>query len=82
MDADALPLSIIIVGVGNADFKNMEILDSDDVDLIDCRGRVAKRDLVQFVRFEQYKNNNTLLTEEVLREIPAQIEKFMDLCGN
>ncbi len=25
-----LPLSIIIVGVGNADFSNMEILDGDD----------------------------------------------------
>ena len=27
VDATRLPLSIIIVGVGNADFENMEILD-------------------------------------------------------
>lgn len=25
-----LPLSVIIIGVGDADFKNMEILDGDD----------------------------------------------------
>ena len=28
--ASALPMSIIIVGVGNADFQMMEELDSDD----------------------------------------------------
>lgn len=28
--ASHLPLSIIIVGVGNEDFSNMEILDGDD----------------------------------------------------
>lgn len=27
--ASHLPLSIIIVGIGNADFTNMEILDGD-----------------------------------------------------
>jgi len=29
VDAADLPLSIIIVGVGEADFKQMEVLDSD-----------------------------------------------------
>jgi hypothetical protein len=32
-----LPLSIIIIGIGNADFTNMEILDGDN-GLIDCNG--------------------------------------------
>lgn len=30
IDASALPLSIIIVGVGNADFTDMTVLDGDD----------------------------------------------------
>ena len=30
VDSASLPLSIIIVGIGNADFSNMEILDGDD----------------------------------------------------
>jgi hypothetical protein len=33
-----LPLSIIIVGVGNADFTNMEILDGDN-GLVDSKGK-------------------------------------------
>lgn len=34
-----LPLSIIIVGVGNADFKNMEVLDNDDMTMVDSSGK-------------------------------------------
>lgn len=30
VESSHLPLSIIIVGVGSADFTNMEILDGDD----------------------------------------------------
>lgn len=45
IDCCNLPLSIIIVGLGDADFTNMEILDGDD-GLIDRRGRTATRDLV------------------------------------
>ena len=30
VEATRLPLSIIIVGVGNADFSNMDTLDADD----------------------------------------------------
>lgn len=33
--ASELPLSIIIIGIGDADFKNMEILDADEFDLTD-----------------------------------------------
>ena len=34
-----LPLSIIIVGVGGADFSNMDVLDADDVPLYSQRYR-------------------------------------------
>ena len=48
--ASHLPMSIIIVGVGNADFTNMQILDGDGEILKDSRGQRAERDIVQFVR--------------------------------
>ena len=51
--ASELPVSIVIVGLGSHDFKNMELLDSDDSILRDDFGKVAKRDIVQFVNFEQ-----------------------------
>ena len=64
-----LPASVIIVGVGNERFQMMEELDSDNTLLRDNYGNVAKRDIVQFVRFrESIARGN--LAEEVLKEIP------------
>jgi hypothetical protein len=34
ISASKLPLSIVIVGVGNSDFTNMKILDADDKPLV------------------------------------------------
>ncbi len=48
INASLQPLSIIIVGVGNADFSEMEILDSDEK-LLTSNGRTAVRDIIQFV---------------------------------
>lgn len=43
-------LSIVIIGVGNADFRKMDILDGDDVKLTSSDGRrTVNRDIVQFV---------------------------------
>ncbi|THG20274.1 hypothetical protein TEA_013336 [Camellia sinensis var. sinensis] len=48
--ASDLPLSILIVGVGGADFKQMEILDADNGHRLESStGRIATRDIVQFV---------------------------------
>jgi hypothetical protein len=49
--ASGLPLSIIIVGIGAADFDAMRELDGDSVRLTDGRGVPAQRDIVQFVPF-------------------------------
>ncbi|EDQ88285.1 uncharacterized protein MONBRDRAFT_26531 [Monosiga brevicollis MX1] len=51
--ASSLPLSIIIVGVGNADFGMMEQLDGDEVPLT-YQGRQPERDIVQFVPFRKF----------------------------
>jgi hypothetical protein len=64
------PLSIIIIGIGSADFKNMDILDSDDAKLHHSNGSEAQRDIVQFVKFENYSDNIGKLADEVLGEIP------------
>ncbi len=41
MDASHVPLSIIIVGVGDEDFVNMKVLDNDDGLMRDESGRKA-----------------------------------------
>ena len=38
-----LPLSIVIVGIGNADFAAMDELDGDDVHLMSFSGQYSKR---------------------------------------
>merc|ERR1712043_27892 len=48
VSASNLPLSIVIIGVGNEDFSAMDALDSDG-SLLRAGGRVASRDIVQFV---------------------------------
>jgi Copine len=40
------PISIIIVGVGNADFSEMEKLDGDEEPLRNYRGEKTLRDIV------------------------------------
>ena len=54
--ASRLPLSIIIVGVGPADFKAMELLDGDDGKLRSTLGEAIARDIVQFVPYRQFKD--------------------------
>jgi hypothetical protein len=49
------PMSIIIVGVGYADFAAMELLDSDNVRL-SLNGKTAERDIVQVVTFSKKKS--------------------------
>ena len=57
--ASALPMSIIIVGVGFADFTAMDCLDADDGVLKDASGNRARRDIVQFVPFRDFENVST-----------------------
>jgi hypothetical protein len=54
--ASELPISIIIIGIGNANFGKMERLDGDDGMLFDSRGVKCPRDIVQFVAFNSCGN--------------------------
>eukprot|EP00934_Nitzschia_sp_Nitz4_P009005 Nitzschia sp. Nitz4//scaffold60_size111251//75778//78153//NITZ4_004156-RA/size111251-augustus-gene-0.115-mRNA-1//1//CDS//3329555591//8995//frame0 len=63
------PLSVVIVGIGEADFTGMEFLDAFDPQLEDGK------DITKFVRFNDYKSYNAL-TEAVLDEIPDQLVNY------
>lgn len=60
LEASKYPISIVIVGVGNADFKSMQELDD-----------MKTRDIVQFVPMSTHD-----LCCEVLREIPSQVCEY------
>lgn len=78
--ASSQPLSIIIVGVGNADFSGMNFLDSDKQPLRAPSGAAAARDIVQFVAFRNYPASNpAALSAAVLEELPSQVVQFFRL---
>ncbi|XP_042601923.1 copine-8-like [Cyprinus carpio] len=87
VNAACLPMSIIIVGVGPAEFDAMIELDGDEV-RISSRGRNAERDIVQFVPFRDYidRTGNHILSmarlaKDVLAEIPDQFLSYMKTRG-
>ena len=91
--AQTLPLSIIIVGVGDADFTPMEILDGDS----DEYQFAHLRDCVQFVSFKEtedmfqaehgndlaarFHGVKELLAGRLLEELPRQVEDYMRIKG-
>ena len=80
VDLSALPCSIIVVGVGGANFSQMEELDGDDGPLRDKTGRACHRDIVQFVEFNKCLLRGNL-AQQVLKELPDQFCKHMERMG-
>ncbi|KAL7488335.1 hypothetical protein ACHAW6_013919 [Cyclotella cf. meneghiniana] len=72
--ADA-PLSIVIVGIGNADFSAMQFLDDFET------RNGFNRDIVQFVEFRHHEFDKMSLTRATLDEIPNQLVQFFHTRG-
>lgn len=80
--ASALPMSIIIVGVGSEDFSAMEALDCDK-GLLRSGNQVATRDIVQFVELRKFIRpgqvwDKEMLAKQVLAEVPHQVVQWMN----
>mmetsp|Transcript_2733 Transcript_2733/g.3132 ORF Transcript_2733/g.3132 Transcript_2733/m.3132 type:complete len:588 (-) Transcript_2733:152-1915(-) len=65
------PLSIVIVGIGSADFGAMQFLDDNASDI----------DIAQFVEFNAHKHDSGSLTNATLQEIPTQLESYFQRHG-
>lgn len=76
--ASDLPLSVLIVGVGAADFKQMKILDADNGHRLESStGRVATRDIVQFVPLREVHSGQISVVQSLLEELPGQFLTYM-----
>ncbi|GKV07552.1 hypothetical protein SLEP1_g19308 [Rubroshorea leprosula] len=76
--ASDLPLSILVVGVGGADFKQMEILDADNGRRLESStGRIATRDIVQFVPMREVHSGRISVVQSLLEELPGQFLSYM-----
>lgn len=85
INASALPMSVIIVGVGEEDFSAMEVLDGDK-GALQHKGQAAERDIVQFVEMRKFVDgsgrwNKELLAGAVLAEVPGQVTRWMKQRG-
>ena len=80
IQAANLPLSIIIVGIGSANFENMSRLDGDN-GLYSSNGVRCARDIVQFVPFRDVKMNGDIPAKELLAELPGQVVQYMSMIG-
>lgn len=76
IQASTQPMSIIIIGVGNADFSEMRDLDSDGK-MLSYGGKTATRDIVQFVSYKECAARGASeLSQQVLAEIPNQVLQY------
>ena len=74
----SLPLSIIIVGLGQEDFSSMIRLDGDTEALYSQRyNKYVDNDMVQFVPYRKFSNDPMMLAQETLKEVPEQFLKYM-----
>ncbi|KAJ3428764.1 copine-8 [Anaeramoeba flamelloides] len=77
--ASALPISIVLIGLGNTRFKNLAKFDADEQPLV--QDNVSEvRDCCQFIKFKKC-NTDKKLRKEVLAEIPLQVEQYFALYG-
>mmetsp|Transcript_14450 Transcript_14450/g.20368 ORF Transcript_14450/g.20368 Transcript_14450/m.20368 type:complete len:597 (-) Transcript_14450:181-1971(-) len=68
------PLSVVIVGVGNADFSAMQFLD-------DFSTQNGTRDIAQFVEFNKHASSSQALSAVTLAEIPEQLCEYFAKMG-
>ena len=71
-----MPMSIVIVGIGDEDFDSMRKLEGDRNFLEDNYGNKATRNIVKFVAFRDVGHSATRLIKEVLDKIPSQAETW------
>jgi len=65
------PLSIVIVGIGSADFSDMQFLDDQSSNI----------DIAQFVEFNKHKHDSASLINATLEEIPTQLVNYFQRHG-
>ena len=78
--ASNLPISIIIVGMGNNDHTKIKDLDNDTYELPSKEPRLKPiRDIVNSVEYSKYKNDIEKLAKETISEIPQQFLEYMNM---
>lgn len=71
---------MIIIGIGDADFSQMQNLDGDVTPLYSNRLlKYIERDIVQFVSYNDVMNDPVVLAKKVLSEVPKQLTDYFHM---
>eukprot|EP01060_Flectonema_neradi_P022752 TRINITY_DN3097_c0_g1_i3.p1 TRINITY_DN3097_c0_g1~~TRINITY_DN3097_c0_g1_i3.p1 ORF type:complete len:432 (+),score=84.85 TRINITY_DN3097_c0_g1_i3:1122-2417(+) len=87
VDASSLPMSILIVGIGDVNAMGLKTFDKmDQLDESQLRsvitGRVSQRDVVNFIAFDSYKNTSANdFARGALAEVPRHFLSWVQMSG-
>ena len=73
------PVSLIMVGLGNERYKDVMILDNEEFPVYDTKGDKVKREMFQFKGSNNSKEALKEMCDEILQEIPRQIEEYFEM---
>ena len=76
IESSKLPLSFIIIGVGDDITSDMRELNGEFGKLISSNGEILNSDIVQYVHYNDYIEYINKLSEDALRYIPDQITNY------
>ena len=73
IEAANIPLSIIMIGIGDGDFESFENLDSQ-LGMYET----ARRDYVSFIAYRDFIEDTNQLKKKLMQEIPEQILEYVE----
>ena len=76
IESSELPLSFIIIGVGDDYSSDMRELNGEYGKLISSNGEILNKDIIQYVHYNDYIEYINKLSEDALRYIPDQITNY------
>ena len=78
--AAGLPLSVIIVGIGDQSFGKMRLLDTKRARWRGPAGNDIERDTSQFILFRQFEGASLdSIGKEVLKRLPGQVTRYFEI---
>ena len=78
VDAQSLPLSINIIGIGEEPTEEMRKLNLERGPLYDSYGKRMDRKVVTYIHFQKYQNNFNLLKNDLMKTIPENVIDYLN----
>ena len=78
VDAQSLPLSINIIGIGEKPTEEMRTLNLERGPLYDSKNRRMDRKVVTYIHFQGYQNNFHLLKNDLMKKIPENVIEYLN----